>query len=145
MRSRVGNRAQDFDIIDHTADIGIIVHGKDLGETFANAAHAMFSLVADLSNVNESICHEIEASADDIEGLLVEWLNELIYLFDAENIIFKRFEVTDITTTELKANGYGEKLNPSRHRLKMGIKAATYHMLQVEKGDGFTARVIFDV
>jgi SHS2 domain-containing protein len=141
----VRDRAQDFETIDHTADIGVIVHGRDLGETFANAARAMFSLITDLTNVDEATCREIQVSAEDIEGLLVAWLDELIYLFDVEGIIFKRFEVAAITATELTASSYGEKLNPLRHELKMGIKAATYHMLRVEEDDGFTARVIFDV
>jgi SHS2 domain-containing protein len=135
----------DFEIIDHTADIGIVVHGGDLTETFANAAYAMFSLIADLSSVDEAICHEVEASADDLEGLLVGWLNELIYLFDVENIIFKRFELTELTGIILKAKCYGEKVDPSRHKLKTGIKAATSHMLKIEKKDGFRAQVLFDI
>ena len=135
----------DFEIVDHTADIGIVVHGGDLTETFANAAYAMFSLIADLSDVDEDICHEVETSADDLEGLLVGWLNELIYLFDVENIIFKRFEITELTGTTLKAKSYGEKVDPSRHKLKTGIKAATSYMLKIEKKDDFRAHVIFDI
>ena len=133
-----------FDIIDHTADIGIVAYGAELKETFVNAAYAMFSLIADLDEVKPSVYREIEVEAEDQEGLLVRWLNELLYLFDVERIIFSSFEVTEFGDTHLKARGYGEPLDRSRHSLKAGVKAATYHMLRIEKDDGYKAQVIFD-
>jgi SHS2 domain-containing protein len=87
----------------------------------------------------------VELTAPDEEDLLVAWLNELIYLFDTENILFKRFEVT-VLDNRLKARVYGEKVDSSRHRLKTGVKGATYHMLGVSKGDsGCRVQVIFDI
>ena len=133
-----------FDIIEHTADVGIAAYGANLKEAFANAAYAMFSLIADLENVRENVRRHIEVQADDREGLVVSWLNELLYIFDVERTIFKRFEVTELGETSLKAEGYGEPLDQSRHSLRGGIKAATYHMLKIEKNDGYTVRVIFD-
>ena len=136
---------KDFEIVDHTADIGIIAHGADLEEMFVNAARAMFSLIIDLNNIDETTCYNTKASGGDWEDLLVTWLNELLYLFDSQLIIFKRFKITSLTHTQLKAKGYGERADPSRHKLKMGIKAATYHMLKVERDDGFKAQILFDV
>jgi SHS2 domain-containing protein len=136
---------QDYEIVDHTADVSIIVHGEELREVFANAARAMFSLIVDLDAVGETIYREVKVSGDDEEVLLVEWLNELLYLFDAQSIVFKKFEILDLSRTALRAKVYGEEVNPSHHKLKMGIKAATYHMLRVEKCDGFKAQVLFDV
>ncbi len=132
-----------FEVIDHTADIGLAAYGRDLREAFANMAYGMFSLIAELEEVDEKTSREVEVSADDREALLVRWLNELLYLFDVENIIFKRFDITDLEEDRLKAMVYGEKVNPERHHLKAGIKAATYHMLKIEKG--FRVQVIFDV
>ena len=134
-----------FDIIDHTADIGIVAYGAELKEAFANVAYAMFTLIADLEDVEEVICRQIEVQAGDVESLLVTWLNELLYLFDTEGIIFKRFEVKELSETTLKAEGYGEQLDKARHSLKSGVKAATYHMLRVGKEDGYRIHVIFDV
>jgi SHS2 domain-containing protein len=133
-----------FDIIEHTADIGITAYGANLKEAFANAGYAMFSLIADLKNVRENVRRQIEVQADDREGLLVSWLNELLYIFDVESTVFKRFEVTELSETSLKAEGYGELLDQSRHTLKTGIKAATYHMLKIEKNHRYSIRVIFD-
>ncbi len=134
-----------FDIIEHTADTGIVAYGAELEEAFANAAYAMFTLIADLEDVKEVVCRQIEVEAGDREDLLVSWLNELLYLFDVEGVIFRRFKITELSGTSLKAEGYGELTDKARHSLKAGVKAATYHMLRVEKDNGYSVRVIFDV
>ena len=133
-----------FDIIEHTADVGIVAYGADLKEAFANAAYAMFTLIADLEGVREAVCRQIEVRAEDQESLIVSWLNELLYLFDVEGIIFKRFKVIELGENSLQAEGYGEPIDSARHSLKAGVKAATYHMLKVAKEDGYSIRVIFD-
>ena len=134
-----------FDIIEHTADTGIVAYGTELKEAFANAAYAMFTLIADLEDVKEVVCRQIEVEAGDRESLVVSWLNELLYLFDVEGVIFKRFKVMELSETSLKAEGYGELIDKARHSLKAGVKAATYYMLRVEKDNGYSVRVIFDV
>lgn len=135
-----------FDIIEHTADVGIVAYGTVLEEAFANAAYAMFTLIADLEEVGEEVCRQIEVQAEDKESLLASWLNELLYLFDTEGIIFKRFEVTELGESSLKAEGCGEPIDTVRHSLKAGVKAATYHMLRVAREeDRYSVRVIFDV
>ena len=136
---------KEFEIVDHTADVGIIAYGTDIRQAFANAARAMFSLITELDEVEEIIYRDIKLTAPDQESLIVEWLNELIYLFDTENIIFKRFDITRLNSTQLKARSYGEKVNSSKHKLKTGIKAATYHMLRINKGDGCRIQVLFDI
>ena len=135
-----------FEVIDHTADIGIIVYGADIKQVFANAALGLFNLMADLDNLKEDTKRQIELSAEDVEVLLVEWLNELIYISDVEHIIFKRFEINELNNTKLKAMCFGEKIKPGQHRLKREIKAATYHMLRINKEDGsYKVQIIFDI
>ena len=136
---------KEFEIINHTADVGIIAYGADMNKTFANAAKGLFSLITELNDVEEVMHRDIELTAQDEESLLVEWLNELIYLFDAENILFKRFDITKLNNTQLKARSYGEKVDSSKHKLKTGVKAATYHMLKIGKGDGCKVQVLFDI
>ena len=144
--SKLYNRnVKRFDIIEHTADIGVVAYGAELKEAFANAAYAMFTIIADLERAEERVCQEIELQAEDKESLLVKWLNELLYLFDTQGIIFSRFEILELNENYLKAKGYGELLEPRRHSLKTGIKAATYHMLKIEKDDGCKVQVIFDI
>ena len=136
---------KDFETIDHTADVGIIAYGADISQAFANAARALFSLITELDDVAEVLYRDTELTASDEESLLVEWLNELIYLFDVENIVFKRFDITQLSQTQLKARSYGHKVDNSKHKLKTGVKAATYHMLKVEKNNGSRVQVLFDI
>ena len=136
---------RDFEIIEHTADVGIKAYGTDMKEAFVNAARGLFSLITELDDVEEVEHREIEMSAPDQESLLVQWLNELIYLFDVENIIFKSFEVIHLSNVELKARACGEKVDTSRHKLKTGVKAATYHMLNIDRQKGYEVQVLFDI
>ena len=136
---------KDFEILEHTADSGIIAYGRDLRGAFKNAARGMFSLITDLDSIGEVVRRDIELDAPDREGLLVEWLNELIYLFDTYNILFRRFDITELSDNRLKARIYGERVDRAKHELKMGIKAATYHMLKVSQGDGYRVQVLFDI
>jgi SHS2 domain-containing protein len=136
---------KDFELLDHTADVGIIAYGNDLKQAFANAARALFSLITELDDVEEVLYRDIELTASDEEDLLVGWLNELIYRFDTEGVLFKRFDIIQLDDTHLKARSYGEKADSARHSLKTGVKGATYHMLKVDKNDGFRAQVLFDI
>ena len=136
---------KDFELIEHTADVGIMAYGADVREAFANAARGMFSLIVEPGSVREMAHRDIEVTAPDEESLLVTWLNELIYLFDAENMLFSRFDITELGDTRLKARTYGEVVDDTRHRLKTGIKAATYHMVEVDRGKCGRVRVLFDI
>jgi len=138
-------KKKDFEILNHTADVGIIAYGADLKQAFANAGKALFSLITELDDVKEVLHRDAELTASDEESLLVEWLNELIYQFDTEGIVFKRFDIIQLDSTRLKARGYGEKVNKARHKIKMGVKAATYHMLKVNKNGGCSVQVLFDI
>lgn len=133
-----------FEFLEHTADIGLVAYGGSLAEAFANAACGLFSIIADRGGVRELECRQVEIGGEDAEGLLFEWLNRLIYLFDVEMILFKRFEMIDFNEYTLKARCYGEKYDPARHRLKTGVKSATYHQLKVDR-EKKQVRVIFDV
>ena len=137
---------KDFEFIDHTADIGITAYGADMKQIFANAARGLFSIITNLDNVASTKKLDIQVIAPDREALLLQWLNELIYLFETRKMLFSRFEITVITDTELKAKAFGEKINLKKHELKTQVKATTYHMLKIEQNElGWTAQVIFDV
>ncbi|GAG03260.1 unnamed protein product [marine sediment metagenome] len=142
----IGGMKRGFEIIDHTADVGIVAYGTDIKELFSNAASALFSLITEPESIEEKLQHGLEMSSGDRDSLLVEWLNELIYLFDAEHFLFNKFEIERLSHNQLKATCYGEKIDPTKHRIKTGIKAATYHMLEVDKdSSGYKAQIIFDV
>ena len=133
-----------FQLIEHTADTGLIAYGSSLAEAFANAAYGLFSIIAELNKVRGGESRPVAVSAEDIEGLLFNWLNHLIYIFEVEYLLFKRFDITEFTEHNLKATCWGETYNPSRHQLKLGVKSATYYMLKVDREKN-QVQVIFDV
>ena len=136
----------DFELFDHTADVGIVARGADLKEAFATAAYAVFNLIADLGAVSEETSLDIEVEAPDQESLLVSWLNELLYQSDVEQALFKRFEIKEIDDCHLKAKVHGERIDLSRHGLKTQVKAATYHGLKIEeRGGRIEVHVILDI
>jgi SHS2 domain-containing protein len=135
-----------YKLLDHTADIGIIAFGRDLPEAFGNAAYAMFDILTDMDRVEETGEFNLRVSASNTEELLVAWLDELLYRYETERLICKRFVIDDIDDISLSATVFGEKVDPARHEIKLEIKSVTYHQLKVEKtDDGWTAQVIFDV
>lgn len=133
-------------MLEHTADIGIRAHGESAAEVFENAALGMFTLVTEVDKVREKRQIEIDVAAEDRETLLVEWLNELLYHLEVNEILFKRFQIEELSETHLKAKVFGEEIDLSRHPMKLLIKACTYHQLKVEKTDHhWVAQVIFDI
>lgn len=135
-----------FEIINHTADIGIIVYGINVKQLFSNAALALSSLITEPKSIKEKIKRHVEITSEDRDNLLVEWLNELIYLFDVEHILFKKFDIENLNSKHLKAICYGENFDPLRHNIKREVKAATYHMLKINRdSNGYEVQVIFDV
>ena len=135
-----------FEIIDHTADVGIVAYGTDIEELFCNAALALFSLITEPESIQEKSHLDLRVNSDERDSLLVEWLNELIYFFDAKHILFRRFDIESLTQNELRATCHGEGFDPMKHKIKRGVKAATYHMLKLDKAkDGYKARIILDI
>lgn len=135
-----------FESIEHTADIGIAVRAATLRDLFATAAEGMFSFLIDPMQVENRAWRERRVEADDREGLLVAWLNDLLVLLAAEEFVPKIFVVDEVTERGLHATVHGEPVDPAKHHFKLDVKAATYHMLSVHQADGgWSARIIFDV
>jgi SHS2 domain-containing protein len=136
----------EFRTVEHTADIGIEVEADSLEELFEGAAAGMFSIVVDPGTVEADISREITLEAADLGELMFTWLNELLFLLYTGALLPSRFEVKNVDGSGLEAMVSGETPDPGRHRMLEEIKAATYHQMTVsERGQGWFARVIFDV
>jgi len=135
-----------FEILDHTADIGIIVYGEDLKALFENAGKAFFHLITDLRKVRHRTERKIVVKGESLDRLIVDWLSELLYLHDVENLLFKEFEVESVGEDGLKAIAKGEPFQEGVHAIKTEVKAVTYHQLEVrKKNGGWRAQVILDL
>ncbi len=133
-----------FELIEHTADIGLKAYGQNLAEAFSNAAYGLFSIMTDIRKVRKVESRLVELQESSPESLFFEWLNYLIYLLDTEQILFKQCDIQEFDGHKIKAVCYGEQFDPSRHQIKIGVKAATYHMLKVDPEKN-QAQVIFDI
>jgi SHS2 domain-containing protein len=135
-----------YETFAHTADIGLSVQAAQLSDLFADAAKGLFSILVenpeDVRPVREV---DFEIAGEQTDFLLFDWLNELLYRFETERLLFCEFHPT-ISEAGLTARALGEAADENRHRLAHEVKAVTYHQLAVERtSSGWEARVIFDI
>ncbi|MGC9529128.1 MAG: archease [Candidatus Bipolaricaulaceae bacterium] len=138
-----------YEILEHGADAGVRGIGRTLEEAFAEAARAMFSLMVELAAVRPCRERAVEVKADDLGGLLVAWLGELLTLRDVEGLVFSDFSV-EIGRSPgdllLRGRARGEPLDPARHQPRLEVKAATYCGLRVgQEGGRYLAQCVVDV
>jgi SHS2 domain-containing protein len=133
----------DFEVVDHTADWALRIYGSDLTQLLSNAAIGMASLmVQDIREVPVDVERYLELEAYDAETLLVDWLTELAFWAEDEQLIFPVISLSDVTDTHLKASLKGSRVA----ELLKHIKAVTYHNLEIEKTErGLAVTVVFDV
>lgn len=135
-----------FRVFDHTGDVGVMVYGATLPELFAHAAEALFHIMTVPRSVRENEARRVSLEAGGLEVLLVAWLNEFLYLFDTESLLFKNFDVLRVDETSLDAIARGETYDPQRHRIHTTIKAVTHHQLRIRRERGvWKTRIVFDI
>jgi SHS2 domain-containing protein len=135
-----------YELIDHTADVGVKAFGKNLSEAFQNIAKGMFDIITDNSEIESVGQYNLELEAPDLEQLLVDWLSELIYLNSTRNQVFGFFIVDlDAKNKKLIAKIFGDKFDLSKHKIGSEIKAVTYHMLEVRNKRPYHVQVLFDI
>ncbi len=138
-----------FVFIDHTADMGVRITAGTLNQLFEQAAEAFTAAICDLSEVGTVTTEEVSVTAPEVDLLLVDWLNELLWWFDARALLVRASVVTlsrESDRWRLRGTLSGERLDPGRHHIKTLIKGSTYHRLSVaQTPDGWRAVVVFDI
>jgi len=135
-----------FEMIDISGDAGIRAYGETLPDLFLNAAMGMYSLITDPADVREERNIALDLESHSPEGLLVSWLNELIFHFDTYGFVGKTIRIAALLGNTISARVSGEDFDPERHEKRLLIKAATYHRLSIEKKEGqWVAEIIFDI
>jgi len=139
-----------FEFLEHTADVYIAAYGRDLAEAFENAALAMFETMTDVDAVKPEIQELVEVKGEDKQALLYSWLEELLVRFEISEKLYSKFDVKEIKETEdgyeLRAVIYGELFNPAKHKQKVGVKAITYHRMEIkETPNKVTLKFILDI
>ena len=131
-----------FEEIEHTADRAFRVTGCDLAVLLENAACAMQALEGPRATEEPSATREIEVEGVDRESLLVNWLNEILYLEQAHHLVCERFHIDDVRNHRLRARVETRKCEGNYTH----IKAVTFHNLTIrETAAGLEAEVVLDV
>ena len=142
--------AGGYRFLEHSSDVYVEAWGESLEEAFEQAALAMFDSMTDVRLVEPGIEVQVSAEGSDEQELLYSWLENLLVKYEVEGLLFSRFKVKPILwedeTLKLEGSAWGEPLNLEKHPSKVEVKAVTYHLMKVEKGEGtFRVRVLFDI
>ena len=135
-----------YQIIDHTADLGIIVKGVDEKDVFIRAAYAMTDLMVKGDISKKTVIKDVSIQGEDFPDLIVKWLGEILYLFHGEKLLVHSIEIKSISPITLRSTLTLSSFEPERHQVIREIKAVTYHQISVDNvNDGWQARIIFDI
>jgi SHS2 domain-containing protein len=135
-----------WEVVDHTADVALEVRGEDMPALFGAAASGFIELMMGDSPVAESRSQELHVEGDDAEELLVSWLEEILYLFEARGLAPARAEIHEVKEGQVTGRLFGEPFDPDRHAVEQAVKAVTYHDLHIRREEGmYRARLIIDV
>jgi len=142
----MGTERRTFSMASHTADVAADVYGSDIPELLVNAAHALNFIVFARADIQPTTERTVSLQSVDNDTLLIDWLNELIYMLDAEQTVFGEFRVLRHSPGSAIILCRGETIDPARHRQAREVKAATYHGAHIHTDErGYMAQVIFDV
>jgi SHS2 domain-containing protein len=135
-----------YEILEHTADIGLKVYGRTLPELFVHSALGLVAIAVDGQDVAPGERCPLSARGADLEELLVNWLSEVLYFMDAEGWVFSDFRIRRWEANEIEADGTGQRLPPEKRSRAVAVKAVTYHQISVrETAEGWEAVVYLDI
>lgn len=133
-----------YEFVEHTADLTFKAYGRDLDQLFENAAEALESTLIMLEAVALSATTTIEMTSDSCDDLLYDWLAELLVTFEVNRFAVKKC-IVNITGLSLRAECWGERIDPNKHTLNTEVKAVTYHNLQIKKNKVYHTEITLDV
>jgi SHS2 domain-containing protein len=139
-----------YEFLEHTADAYVAAYGKNLAKAFENAAVAMFDVMTEVEKVNPLIEDLVEANGDDEQELLYNWLEALLVKSETKKMLYSKFKISELNHDSkgfrLKARIWGEKFDAKRHLQKVGVKAITYHRMEIVKtAKKVTLKFILDI
>ncbi len=135
-----------YALLNHTADLRIIVYGKDLMDLFENAATVMMRFLLDAGPADKTRAIPISVTAEDLNDLMVRWLSEILYLLMGEHQVVVRSTVNAVNPTHLEAVLHVIPYDPDKHEIETEIKAVTYHQIDVSPREShWQAKIVFDL
>ena len=150
MTGKILDKTVKFEFLEHTADVYIASYGKTIEEAFENAAIAMFEVMTDTKKVKSTLEDSILVKGKDDLELLYNWLEILIVNFETKNRLYSKFNILALNNNSvplsLKARIWGDNFDPKKHVSKVGVKAVTYHLMEIIKDSNkVTLEFILDI
>ena len=138
-----------YRVVDHTADLGIEIQAESVNRLFSEAALAFADCITEVGKIRDRRQRSLRVVSESLELLLVDWLSELLFVFESDGELFSGVEA-EVSETDrgwqVVASAGGEEFDEVRHPLKIPIKAVTYHGLAVTRdNDQWYGRIIFDI
>jgi SHS2 domain-containing protein len=128
------------------SEIAVRVVGGSQADLFANSGFVLFDVMVDIQTVEARERLPLEVEGTDRDDLLVNWLRELLYLYQGSGYLLKNFEIREVKDTVVRAEVHGEKIDPDRHEIKQEIASVASHKSRMVKtGDQWTAHLIFQI
>ena len=138
--------SESFKIIEHTADAGFEVKAGSLADVFRAAAQALFQLMWEIGGDRPAEPVDLEISGIDTQELLVNFLEEFLYLYDAKGLVCTRVEITSVADKKLTATAWLQNFDSELDQEILGVKAITYHQMYVgRQGNQWLGRVFLDI
>ena len=135
-----------FELLEHTSDIGVLARGATREETLIEASRGLVSILVDPAPFRPLEERYFKAPGADEASQIVNWLNEVLFFFDTESLVFAEFEIDSWTPTEITGRARGERFDIERHEFRTSVKAATYHQFESHPIDnGWELRIYVDV
>jgi SHS2 domain-containing protein len=136
-----------YRITKHQSELAVRVVGNSQADLFANSGLTLFDvMVADLEKVECKDSIPLEVEGTDRDDLMVNWVRELLYLYQGSGYLLKEFLIREVKETLVKADVRGEKIDPDRHEIQQEIAAVASHKSRMQKtGNQWTAHLIFEV
>src|SRR5687767_6033237 len=135
-----------YRITPHHSELAVKVFGSSQLELFQNSGWALFDVTTDIEKIETKDCVPLEVEGTDRDDLMVNWVRELLYLYQGSGYLIKEFVIREVKDTVVKADVAGEKIDPDRHEIKQEIAAVAFHKSRMEKtGNQWTAHLIFEL
>jgi protein archease len=135
-----------YRITKHQTELAVRITGNSQADLFANSALALFDVMTDPTAIEIKERISLEVEGNDRDDLMVNWMRELLYLFQGSGYLLKEFKISQVKDTIVKAEVCGEKIDPDRHEIKQEIAAVAFHKSRMEKtGNQWIAQVIFEL
>jgi SHS2 domain-containing protein len=135
-----------YKTFNRSSELAVKISGASQAELFSNSGFALFDIMTQIDKVGDNDHLTLEVEGTDRDDLMVNWMRELLYLYQASSFLLKEVVVQEVKDTYIRGEVRGEKFDPDRHEIQREIRAVSPQQGRMEKtGNQWTAQVILEL